>query len=372
MRLFNSLLVLSFIYTICLPTPTSASVVNSAASSNSASANSISSLKTLFKAQAYSDVVKAIEMLDKSQRSPEHYSLYVYSLVNIDLEDAEDAIEQGISQYPNNPEVYLVHASIMGTQAQDSIFSALSYAEKALNSLLKAVELAPDMPKYRMGLMSFYLAAPGIAGGDPELALEQARAIGEIDKLKGIVAMSNYYQATEQSNEALAIINAAFETFPNNASLLNQVADIHNRNENYEDAILTYLKITQADKLNSVDSGKHSMPLDEETENRLLRVLNSHYQIGRLALLSNTNLDLGISNIEQFLKHIDNTPVNTNNLPSKQWAKLRLAGLQLANNMVVDAKATFESVALNKTDSNMKSVHKKLNKQIKKAIKKLA
>ncbi|GAB2907280.1 hypothetical protein [Rheinheimera gaetbuli] len=49
-------------------------------------------------------------------------------------------------------------------------FLALSYAKKSLPCLEQAVALQPHNISYSKGLMSFYLGAPGIAGGDKQLA----------------------------------------------------------------------------------------------------------------------------------------------------------------------------------------------------------
>jgi hypothetical protein len=77
-----------------------------------------------------------------------HYELYVSSLTRIDLDDAEEAAEQVIVAFSDNPGMYLMHASVMGSQASDSIFGALGYAKKALHSLNRAVELEPGDPRY--------------------------------------------------------------------------------------------------------------------------------------------------------------------------------------------------------------------------------
>ena len=82
----------------------------------------------------------------------------------VDLDDAESLIKSTIKTFPDNAEAHLACGEIMGRQAADAIFSALSYAKKSLNCLRRASQLSPEAPRYRRALITFYLVAPGIAG----------------------------------------------------------------------------------------------------------------------------------------------------------------------------------------------------------------
>lgn len=323
---------------------------------------SIEQLEQLYGNQEYREIVKNIGESNVELMSPQQYTIYIYALSKIDLDDAEDAANNALRLFADNPDMYMVHASIMGEQAQNSIFSALSYAEKALNSLLKAVDLNPDSPKYRLGLMGFYLAAPSIAGGDTDLALAQANKIMALDQLKGAVALSRYYYTTDDIDKAISIVNEALITSPNNGMLYNQIASVHVRTENNTDAIAAYRKV-----INIGLSETHiNSSNDDDRQSELYRYYNSHYQVGRLALLSESELVLGIEHLNKYLALKASSLNWDNNLPSSNWALLRLAELYLLNEQVVDARQAYDSAALEKEDDDMKSVYKKLGKKIKK------
>jgi hypothetical protein len=46
-----------------------------------------------------------------------------------------------------------------------------------VNSFSKAVDLEPDSVEYLEGLMQFHISAPGIAGGDVDIAKAQIEKI---------------------------------------------------------------------------------------------------------------------------------------------------------------------------------------------------
>jgi tetratricopeptide (TPR) repeat protein len=131
--------------------------------------------------------------LFKEQKNNPDAMLYLAKIyMDSDLDEAVDWIEQALEVNFNNAEVYYVHGAIMGRQASGSIFSALSYAEKSVNSFTKAVELQPDPIKYRKGLMQFHTSAPDIAGGDLEIAKVQIEKLRQLDPKVGLEAEINY------------------------------------------------------------------------------------------------------------------------------------------------------------------------------------
>lgn len=123
-----------------------------------ASADDVETLKAYFKQGDYNYVVESLEAVEG--KSPEQHNMLISSLMNIDLDDAEEAAEQFVQDYSDNYKAYHTHASVMGAQASSSIFSALGYAKKAKKSLEKAVEIAPEEVAVYQALMQFHLMAP--------------------------------------------------------------------------------------------------------------------------------------------------------------------------------------------------------------------
>lgn len=60
------------------------------------------------------------------------------------------------------------------------IIRKLSYATKIKGNLLKAKELAPELPEVRLALGTFYLLAPAIIGGSINKAFEELNAAVEV------------------------------------------------------------------------------------------------------------------------------------------------------------------------------------------------
>lgn len=316
----------------------------------------------------FKELVKALDLIKQDSFTPEHYELYVSSLLKIDLDDAEDAADRAIAMYGNNADMYLLHASVMGEQAQDSIFSALSYAEKALISLEKAAELQPNNPKYLQGLMSFHLMAPSIAGGDSDVALELAKKISLLDELRGIYAFSNYYRSIDEYEKAYTNIEVGIEKFPEEISLYAQLASLFARDEQFDKAINMYIQavLTKLDK--PTDAEMLNADISSKYERDLYTLYNSHYQIGRLALEGDLRVKDGIDNLDIYLKFYNASTIDLGGLPSSDWAYLRKSALLLSMNKAIEADLALKMVKVKEND-RMKKIYKKLNKKIARAIK---
>jgi tetratricopeptide (TPR) repeat protein len=322
-------------------------------------------LGTLFNEGSYEMVIENLEKFPASSRTSEHYRFLIYSYAEKDLDKAEAASELAIETLSNEPDVYLFHASIMGAQASESIFSSLSYAKKALASLNKAVELAPEDIKYREALLSFHLNAPSIAGGDTDLALEQIRIIEKLDLVQGTVNLAWYYQATDETDKALNVLLQADTDFPNNIAILNALANFYLSQEQHSFAIQSLEKITKISLLAPVED---ELIVMEEYDEARFRQLNAHYQIGRAALLGDTALNEGISHMKLYIDTMQDpdaiATMDFSGLPSVDWAYLRLTGLLLANAQSELAKVSFAKVTLDNNDGNMKSIYKNLKKKL--------
>lgn len=69
---------------------------------------------------------------------------------------------------------YMMIAAINSKRSsQGWFFSKIRYGTQIKCYFLKAMELSPDLPEVHLGLGSFYLMAPGIAGGNPDKAVEE-------------------------------------------------------------------------------------------------------------------------------------------------------------------------------------------------------
>ncbi len=104
-----------------------------------------------------------------------------------DWDTALDLAEDLVDDYPQNAAAHYLLASAIRVKMQDvsqvrAMFSLGDYKE----ALAKAIELDPGNVDARTEEIGFYMMAPGIAGGDKELAAEKIKSLKAVDKLKGL------------------------------------------------------------------------------------------------------------------------------------------------------------------------------------------
>jgi TPR repeat protein len=285
---------------------------------------------------------KAIDLFKAQKNNPDAMLYLAEIYLNTDLDEAEDWIEKAVKTNVNDAQAYYVRGAIMGRQASGSIFSALSYAEKSVNSFTKAVELQPDSIKYRKGLMQFHTGAPSIAGGDLDIAKVQIEKIRQLDPKAGLEAEINY--ELSQDNDALAdaLLQQAKQTYKDIPDFFFQAGMFQQRQENYQAA---FEELTVAISKNA------------ETEESVVAKYNALYQLGRTSVLGENNIDAGIKALNEY---IGEAP-DIDGMAPKPWAEFRLANLMALNLQTLEAKAIYLRLA--KTDN------KELAKQANKAAK---
>ncbi|MDP5134598.1 hypothetical protein ORJ04_01370 [Rheinheimera baltica] len=228
-----------------------------------------------------------------------------------DLDLAEKYIKQALVSAPDNPEVHFICGRIMGQQAENAIFSALSYAKKSLTCLEQAVSMQPENTGYRRGLMSFYLGAPGIAGGDEDLAWQQVEQITKLNALQGALAKLNFYRQTEQQDQYRQLLEQSRISYPGLAEFHYRHGLLLQEQKQFSQAFSAFVAATKAA---DDDAGVY--------------VFNAWYQIGRTALFSQQQLADGTHALQYFIAHAP----DSDDVPEKVWAHLRLAQLHKLNN----------------------------------------
>ena len=200
------------------------------------------------------------------------------ALLGSDIDDAEEKIEEALELAPKRADVHFLCGQVMGIQASQSIFSALSYAGKSLDCFKQAVQLEPQNTDYKFGLMMFYLGAPGIAGGDTELAWQQVNDIAALDEQAGMRAKLNYYRQTDDDKAYTETITSAQQRYPDHAEFYYQHGLALQQQEQYEQALAQFTQATNA-------------PIDDEEAHFKLSAL---YQIGRNAVFSKQSVQQGM------------------------------------------------------------------------------
>lgn len=307
-------------------------------------ASDISPLDNAVTALNAGQTKQAIVLFESLKNDPKAMLYLAKIYMDIDLDEAEQWIEKALKAQSDNAETHFVRGAIMGRQAGGSIFSALGYAEKSVNSFTKAVELEPDSIKYRKGLMQFHTGAPSIAGGDLDIAKVQVEKIKLLDPKAGLEAEINYELSQDNDALAAALLQQAKQTYKELPDFFFLAGMVQQQKENYQGAIE---ELTLAISKNA------------EAQDSVVARYNALYQLGKTCILAKSNIDAGIKALQEY---IDEAP-DLDGLSPKSWAEFRLANLMALNSQKSEAKTIYLRLA--KTDD------KRLAKQAKKAAKKI-
>jgi len=120
-----------------------------------------------------------------------------------DLDEAIAHEEKAVELDEENAEYHFELGMMYAEDARDaSIFTAPFVAGNIKEQFQRTIELDPDHLQGRIGLAQFYLQAPGIAGGDVDKALEQAKIVATMDEMQGRFLLSQVYIEKENFNKA--------------------------------------------------------------------------------------------------------------------------------------------------------------------------
>ncbi len=263
--------------------------------------------------------------------------------MNVDLDDAEDWIEQAYKQAPEDAPMHFLRGQIMGMQAGNSVFTAMSYAAKALDSFSAAAQLAPDNVAYQQGLLTFYVQAPGIAGGDIDKAKIVAQTITALDPSAGLQAQIMIAADQDDTQQLDLLITQGLTEFGDDADMLFMMGMLKQNQADYPQAMDLLSKITyQNDDAQSAE-----------------RYYSAQYQVGKTAILAKSFYPEGLMALNNY---IANAQI-AEGMPSLAWATYRKANIKQAMGLKTEAKALYNSIN--------SVADKQLKKQIKKSLKRL-
>ncbi|MCD4693130.1 MAG: tetratricopeptide repeat protein [Calditrichales bacterium] len=180
----------------------------------------------LFENQNYKQAEKLfLKLHDEDKNNAEAlYYLSIFELRRNDYDEAIDYLKEAIDINENDYRYRERLGDAYGMKAQNAgIFKAMFSVPKMRSAWKKAVELKPDIISAREKLFSYYLIAPGIAGGDEEKALQLANEVKKLDSIRGGILMARYYQEQEKIDKAEnEYLNAAKQD-SKNAQLMNTI-----------------------------------------------------------------------------------------------------------------------------------------------------
>ena len=161
--------------------------------------------------------------------------------------------------------------------------SSLSAAKQAVASLETAIELDPMNFDARASLASFHRQAPWIAGGDMDVAEEQAAFIMKHDPRLGITMTASNLMADGDEDEAIELLQATLEKHPDWDDMAVQLAVAWHEEEEFAKAHALLVKY--ADK-------PEALPM-------------AVYQLGRTTALSGKFIDEGRRAMQRYIAMVE-------------------------------------------------------------------
>lgn len=227
---------------------------------------------TLFEEGKLSEARKAFEEIiaqDEENPTAVFFLGKIFMFEN-EYDKAVKWLEKAVALDGSNYEYHFWLAQAYGMRIQEvSIFQQAGMTKKLKAEFEKTVELKPDFIPGRIGLMQFYLMAPGIAGGSKEKAKAEAEKIAELDPKQGYYALGIFYMLQKQYEQAEAEYLKGLEEFPGDLDLYYTLSSLYLEWEKYDKAVALLERVQQE--------------YPEETE--------VYYLLGKALASSGENLD---------------------------------------------------------------------------------
>jgi len=130
-----------------------------------------------------------------------------------------------------------LYAEALGRKAERApLLKRPAMAKQSLRAFEQAVALDPANLEARDSLMEFYLQAPGFIGGGLDKALEQAAAMGELDRWQGHRARARIYRYRKEPEKAIVEYRRALDDDPQNADAWHLLGELYVELEDYDQA----------------------------------------------------------------------------------------------------------------------------------------
>jgi len=245
--------------------------------------NDITAGIQLFETKKYPEAKKFFEAYTKNNQSNPIAASYLgrISFHEGNYEKAIDWFEKAVDLDEKNSDYHLWLGRAYGIKAQKAgLLKKFSAAKNVKKEFEKAVELNPDNIDARMGLLQFYLMAPGIIGGSKDKAREQAGEIKKRNVHQGHLAFGFIHSMDEKYDLAEKEFQAAMIANPADYQAYYQLGYLYARQKEFDKASELFENLLK------------SYP-DQ---------VAAYFHLGRIALMSGKNLDKGEEYLKKYLQ----------------------------------------------------------------------
>ncbi|MEQ9092333.1 MAG: tetratricopeptide repeat protein [Balneola sp.] len=284
------------------------------------------------------------------------------------FDKAADWFEKAADLDDRNSKYYMWLGHAYGSRAQNAPKIKQPFlARNSRKNYEKAVELAPKNIEARESLIEYYLQAPGFLGGGVDKAEKQASEIEKIDPVAGGMSWGRIYTYTDQTELAHETYSNLIKNHPDAMPPYYRLNTYYYNEGEFDKAVqLTTNQIAQNDTtpIIYVNRGNSLQQLErfDEALDDYIRALSldsmiyiAHYQIGRLAAVSGTRLEIGEESIRKF-----NSKTESYNDATLAWGYYRLGTIMEHKNDIESAKSSYEYAL--KLDKDHEEAKKALSK----------
>lgn len=187
---------------------------------------------------------------------------------------------------------------------------------KVLSHLQKTVKIDTTNIEARIILGNYYLYAPSIGGGSVKKAEEMANELSVYSPEQALELKAKIYQKQGRTEDSIKEYQKFLELNPDNTDVMYGLGMVCQGEKMYKEAFKWF-----------------EMAVNHDSED-----YGSLYQIGRTAVLSETNLDSGIKSLKTFIQKNPGSPH-----PSSDAAFWRLGMLYEIKNETEKAKEAYRS-----------------------------
>lgn len=196
-------------------------------------------------------------------------------------EKAADAFEQAVAADQASAAFHFQLGQAYGARAQRAnVFRQALLARKTKSEFDRAVALDPDLIDARVGLLSYYIFAPGILGGSADKAREQAQEIRKRNAYRGGVAFAQIAGHEKDVAGAARELEALTQQFPDSTAPYTALASGYAQRKLWPDAWRV------------ADRFAHALPDSPVAQ----------YTIGRVAAESGEQLERGAAALTRYLQ----------------------------------------------------------------------
>jgi tetratricopeptide (TPR) repeat protein len=252
-----------------------------------------------------------------------------------DSDAAIEILEKAVAQSPKSAKAHYTLGNAYGAKVQaGGMLAAAKYASNITDEFEKAVALDPKYVEARYGLVQVFAGAPGIMGGSYDKALEQAKAIKEIDPIVGHRAYAFIYSQQQKLDLAKKEYADAIREQPRSAKAHGFFGQ--------------YLANVEKDYTAAFAELEEALKLDA-------RYMPALFHLGRVASLANANLARGEEALKQYVAY---TPKE--NEPTLASAQYWLGAVYEKEGKKTEAKQAYEAAL--KLNPNLKQASEALKR----------